>query len=243
MKLLITGGTGKLGKQLVRLFPESLHPTHQELELGDRLLVDDYLATHRPEILIHLAAWIDVRGCEIDRHKAWQTNVVSTENLVEACQHHVRECYFIYMSSACVFRGDRGDYIETDVPYPDNFYGLTKLLGEFIVKKMTTHLILRANFVAREKWKYEKAFTDRFGTYLFADDLALAIKDVVKMKLEGIVHIAGKEKISMFDLARITTPSIKPMTIADVNLPLPCDMSLRSVWIRPYELRRILPGE
>jgi dTDP-4-dehydrorhamnose reductase len=147
------------------------------------------------------------------------------------------------MSTACVFKGDTGDYVETDIPYPDNFYSLTKLIGEFIVKKMKNHLVIRANFVSRERWKYEKAFTDRFGTYLFADDLALAIKDVVGCRLNGTVHLAGKEKLSMFELAKITTPEIKPITMDEIDIPLPCDMSLRSVRIRPYKLRRTLSGE
>lgn len=94
------------------------------------------------------------------------------------------------------------------------------------------------SFFSREKWRYERAFTDRFGTYLFADDLALAIKDVIERKLVGIVHIAGAEKLSMFELARITTPDVKPMTMEDIDLPLPQDMSLRSIRIDPYRLRR-----
>jgi dTDP-4-dehydrorhamnose reductase len=235
--MLITGGSGKLGRELVRLYPESLRPTHQDLELTDRSTIDHYIASHKPETVIHLAAYTDVRGCEADRQKAWESNVVATENLVESCQRYIKDCYFVYMSSACVFRGDRGDYVETDVPYPDNFYGLTKLIGEFIVKRMTNYLVLRGNFVAREKWKYEKAFTDRFGTYLFADDLALAIKDVVERRLNGIVHLAGKEKLSMFELARITTPEIKPITMDEIDIPLPCDMSLRSVRNRYYDLK------
>ena len=241
--ILLTGGSGKLGRELVKLFPESLHPTHQELDLRDQSIVDYYIVSHKPEIVIHLAAWTDVRGCEENREKAWESNVVSTENLIEACQYHVSDCYFVYMSTACVFRGDRGDYVETDIPYPDNFYSLTKLIGEFIAKKMKNHLVIRANFVSRERWKYEKAFTDRFGTYLFADDLALAIKDVVRMRLEGIVHIAGAEKLSMFNLARITTPNIEPMSMDDVDMPLPHDMSLRSIRIRPYNLRRTVSGD
>lgn len=238
MRVLITGGSGKLGKELVKAFPESLHPTRQELELRNRSIVSNYIAQHKPETVIHLAAWTDVRGCEANKSKAWENNVIATENLVEFCQQEVKECYFVYMSTACVFRGDKGDYIETDVPYPDNFYSLTKLVGEFIAKQMKNHLIIRANFVPREKWKYERAFTDRFGTYLFADDLALAVKNVVERRLTGIVHIAGKEKLSMFELAKITTLDIKPMTLDDVDLLLPHDMSLRSIRIKPYELRR-----
>jgi len=238
MRVLITGGSGKLGKELVKVFPKSLHPTHQDLELRDKSVVSNYVAQHKPEVVVHLAAWTDVRGCEANKNKAWENNVTATENLVEACQQQIRERYLIYMSTACVFRGDRGDYVEKDVPYPDNFYSLTKLIGEFIAKRMQNHLVIRANFVPREKWKYERAFIDRFGTYLFADDLALAIKDVIGLKLTGTAHIAGKEKLSMFELARITTPDIKPMTMDDINLPLPRDMSLRSTRIKPYELRR-----
>ena len=169
--------------------------------------------------------------------KAWENNVIATENLVEACRQ-IGECYFVYMSTACVFRGDKGDYGETDVPYPDNFYSLTKLIGEFVVKRIENHLVIRANFVPREKWKYERAFIDRFGTYLFADDFALAIKDVIERKLTGTIHIAGKEKLSMFELAKITSPKIKPMTMDEIDLPLPRDMSLRSERIRSYELRK-----
>lgn len=238
MKTFITGGSGNLGKELVKVFPTSLHPTHEELELRDKSVVFEYVARHKPELVIHCAAWTDVRGCELDRIKAWESNVIATDNLADACQRYVSGCYFVYMSTACVFRGDQGDYVETDVPYPDNFYSLTKLLGEFVVRRLANLLIIRANFVSREKWRYERAFTDRFGTYLFADDLALAIKDVIERKLVGIVHIAGAEKLSMFELARITTPDVKPMTMEDIDLPLPQDMSLRSIRIDPYRLRR-----
>lgn len=200
--------------------------------------VANYIVKEKPDTIVHLAAWTDVRACEEKRSEAWKNNVTATENLVEACLRQNNKCYFVYMSTACVFRGDKGDYVETDVPYPDNFYSLTKLISEFIAKRIDNHLIIRANFVPREKWKYEKAFTDRFGTYLFADDLALAIKDVVDRRLPGIVHLAGKEKLSMFELAKITTPDIKPITMNEIDIPLPRDMSLRSERVKPYQLRR-----
>jgi hypothetical protein len=46
---------------------------------------------------------------------------------------------------------------------------------------------------ARERWPYPKAFVDRFGTYLFADDLARAIKNVVEEGFTGILHVCGEE--------------------------------------------------
>lgn len=240
-KIFITGGTGKLGRELVKIFPNSLHPTHSELDITNEVAVRQFVKQNSPDVIIHTAAITSVRRCEEERELAWKVNVGGTENLVKACLEYKPDCYFVYISTACVFHGDKGDYIETDIPYPKNFYSLTKLLGEFIVKYsgLKKWLIIRTNFVAREKWPYPKAFVDRYGTYLFADEVASAIKFVIDENLTGIVHIHGEEKMSMYELAKITTPDIEPMTLADYSgPPLTRDMSLRSIRLRPFKLKR-----
>ncbi len=234
--MLITGSSGKLGRQLKKSFPEALAPKHEELDTKDKGEVESYIKKFQPDTIIHAAALTNVRQCEIDKESTWATNVVGTENLVNACNLFIPNCYFVYMSTACVFYGDKGDYIETDIPNPKNFYSFTKLLGEFIVKKLSNHLVIRTNFVERGKWPYEKAFTDRFGTYLFVDDLALAIKEVIRKKLAGVVHVTGDKKFSMFELAKLTTPDIKPMTMKEADLPLTQDMTLLSIRIAPFKL-------
>ena len=196
---------------------------------------------YKPKILIHCAALTGIRECEDDRELAWQVNVNGTENLVKQCERSVPKCYFVFVSTACVFHGDRGNYIETDTPYPKNFYALTKLLGEFIVKnsKLKKWLIARTNFAAREKWPYPKAFADRFGTYLFADDLAKAIQNVIYSNLTGVLHICGDRKISMFELAQLTTPDVRPMYLSEYQgPPLTVDMSLNSKRMKPFKLSR-----
>jgi len=241
MSILISGSTGKLGKELARIFPEAHTPTRQELDITSRTSVDDYVKRVKPETIIHCAALTGVRECEENKHLAWKTNVEGTENLVRACLSFKTDVYFCYISTACVFHGDVGDYTEKDIPYPKNFYSLTKLLGEFILKYsgLSKWLVVRTNFVSREAWPYERAFTDRYGTYLFADDLAQALRSVISTNLTGTVHICGDEKLSMFELARITTPTIKPVTLADYNgPPLTVDMSLRSIYIKPFKITR-----
>jgi dTDP-4-dehydrorhamnose reductase len=238
---LITGSTGKLGSALVRVFHNRLAPNHEELDLTDNEAVSRYIKTNKPELLLHCAALTGIRECEENKEKAWRVNVEGTENLVKACEDAAKDCYFIYVSTACVFYGDKGNYVETDTPYPKNFYSLTKLLGEFIVKHSTLEkwLIIRTNFVAREKWPYPKAFADRYGTYLFADDLAKAIKRVADDNTTGILHVCGEEKISMFELAKITTPEVKPMTISEyVGPPLTIDMSLNSKRIDSFRMTK-----
>ena len=238
MTMLITGASGKLGRELVKVFPRALKPSRQEFDITDRERVLNYLCTNDPKIVIHTAALTNVTECEINREKAYKINVQGTENVVRFLSSN---CYFVLISTACVFHGDVGDYTEHDLPYPKNYYSLTKLLAETIVKSSRLHncLIIRTNFVAREKWRYPKAFIDRFGTYLFADDVALAIKETISAHTTGIIHICGVEKMSMFDLARITTPDIKPMTMKEYTgiAPLTVDMSLSSIRINPFKIR------
>jgi dTDP-4-dehydrorhamnose reductase len=93
--------------------------------------------------------------------------------------------------------------------------------------------------VAREKWSYSRAFIDRYGTYLFTDDVALAIKSYTLNRLTGIVHVCGEEVLSMYELAKIISPEVEPMTISDYNgPPLTINMTLRSIRIPPFKLRR-----
>lgn len=201
----------------------------------------DFMKKERPELLIHCAALTGIRECEENQKTAWQVNVLGTENIVKACEEYQDECYLVYVSTACVFKGDIGGYIETDIPYPKNFYALTKLLSEFLVNcsLVKKKLIIRTNFVARERWPYTKAFIDRFGTYLFADDLALAVRSIINKELTGIVHICGEETLSMFELAKITTPDIAPMTMADYQgPPLTVNMTLKSARINSFKITK-----
>lgn len=238
-KIFITGGTGKLGSELVKIFPDSLHPTHSELDITNESVVYNFIKKELPDVIIHTAALTSVRQCEEEKELAWKVNVGGTENLVKACLTYKPDCYFIYISTACVFHGDKGNYIETDLPYPKNFYSLTKLIGECVVKYsgLKRWLIIRTNFVAREKWPYPKAFVDRYGTYLFADEVAFAIKSVISKNLTGIVHVCGDKKISMYELAKITTPAVEPMTLNEyIGPPLTIDMSLSSIRIKPFKM-------
>jgi dTDP-4-dehydrorhamnose reductase len=235
--MLITGGTGILGRELLKIFPDSVHPTHSELELSDRDKVFEFLKKNRVDKIVHSAALTEVRECEENKPKAWKYNVQATENLVDASSKYCSDVYFLYISTPAVFDGRFGMYNENDIPYPKNFYALTKLLGEFAVKKISNYLIVRTNFVAMEKWKYPKAFTDRYGTYLFARDVATGIRDVIENKLQGIVHVVGDTKMSMFELAKSLSPDVAPITIDDYDgPPLPMDMSIDTIRWKKYRM-------
>ncbi len=240
MEILITGSSGALGSELKKKFPNALTPNHNELDIINKEMVVDFFKKKKINIVIHTAAITSVRKCEEERELTWKTNVDGTKNMVNALMQTNPDGKFVYVSTACVFEGNTGMYKESSIPYPENFYALTKLLGEQEVKRFPDHLIIRTNFTAKKKWPYTKAFSDRFGTYLFAEDVANGIKDVFNSDLKGIVHITGDKKISMLELAKITTPNIESMTISDYSGPkLTMDMSLDSERWKKYKISNL----
>ena len=237
MSNLITGGSGALGSELQKKYPNAIAPNHKELDIGNRKTVLEFFKKNDINLVIHVGALTGIRQCEENKSLAWNTNVGGTRNLVDATLDAKHDIQFIYVSTACVFDGHTGMYKESSIPYPENFYALTKLLGEHEVNKLPEFLIIRTNFVAKKKWPYPKAFSDRFGTYLFADGVAKGIEDVQKENLQGFVHIVGDKKMSIFELAKITTPEVKPMTIDDYSgPPLTMDMSLDTERWKKYKI-------
>jgi len=238
MVVLITGGTGSLGVELQKIFPENISPTHEELDVTNKEQVKKIFCQNEINTVIHTAAITKIRKCEDNRQLAWNVNVEGTKNLIDEIIHSKLNINFIYVSTACVFDGHSGMYTEKSIPYPENFYSLTKLLGEIEVNRLPNSTIIRTNFVPKKPWPYEKAFTDRFGTYLFADQVAKGIEDIIKEKMTGIVHVVGDKKMSVFELAKMTTPQIEPMTIDDyTGPPLTMDMSLDTNKWKKYRIK------
>ena len=237
MTMLITGGSGALGTELKKIFSDSLTPNHKSLDITNKKNVLDFFKNHDIDTVIHAAALTKIRPCEENRELAWKTNVEGTKNLVDVVLELNQDVQFIYISTACVFDGHTGMYKESSIPYPENFYSLTKLVAEHEVNKLPNYLIIRTNFVPKKRWPYPKAFTDRFGSYLFSEDTAIGIRDVQKANLQGFVHIVGDKKISMFELAKKTTPDILPMTIKDYSGPkLTMDMTLDTERWKKYKI-------
>ena len=233
MTVLITGGSGKLGCELLKIFPDAIAPTHKEMDITNSDQVFKCIDHYKPTIIIHTAALTDIRFCELNWKEAENVNVGGTWHVLNAAEHVGAKIIFI--STACVFDGEMGPYSETDRPGPKNYYALSKYAAEQLVQRYKRHLIVRTNFVPYSPWPYPAAFTDRYGTYLFAHDVARAIPTT--LSIEGIVHICGEDEMSMYNLARLTTHSVLPMTLDDYSgPPLTRDMRLISNLFPPIKI-------
>jgi len=242
--ILLTGGSGKLGKQIRKVMPESCAPTHQQLDITDSESVDCFIKKLNVDTIFHCAAMTNVKLCEENHKQAYHTNVIGTGNLCRSLSKHHQDAYFIYVSTACVFRGDDLDkyYSEDDIPYPKNFYGLTKMLGEIVVQESSLRtLIVRTNFIEQGNWPYPKAFMDRYATYLYSYQVAEAIVKLHREKQMGVIHVCGDTRKSMFEFAQLSDPNVQPLTLDEYysspfNPPLTRNMCLSSVKMKPIKL-------
>jgi dTDP-4-dehydrorhamnose reductase len=237
MTILVTGGNTSLSKELKKIYDDILIPDSKELDLTNKKNIEQFFSIHDFDCIIHNESLMNVRECEENKSKAEMINVTSTKILVNLIQQINPTIKFIHLSTPCIFDGKEGMYVESSVPCPTNFYGLTRMSSEIIVQKLQNYCIIRTNYVSKEKWPYKKAFVDRFGTYLFTEQVAKGILDLKKENISGIVHLVGDKKISMYELAKLTTPEIQPMTMNDyVGPQLTVDMSLDTNRWKPYKI-------
>lgn len=224
---MLFGGSGRLGKEIVAQRGDIHAPTHKEVDITKKSNIRKAVLKTKPECIIHTVALTSVTECEENHKKAWDLNIGGTKNIVRTIQKYTPNTTLIYISTPSVFACTHGDYSEEDIPNPTNYYGITKLIAEQIVLTLESSCVIRTNFITREKWKYQGAYTDRFGTYLYADQVAGKI--LFQRIPHTVYHLTGDRKLSMYEVAKQTTPSVKKIRLPPGSY-LNRDMSLVSLY-------------
>lgn len=176
MRIIITGSSGMLGKELCQTLPKewevvgihrrvvhqcprlrreastSAPVTSHELicDITDPSIIDNIIRL-KPDVIIHTAAKTDVDGCELEPDEAYKINVQGTKNIALAAKKS--KATIIYLSTDYVFDGEKGSpYIESDKPNPINVYGRTKLEGEIEVTNIapSSFFIIRTAYLFGE---------------------------------------------------------------------------------------------
>ena len=248
--ILVTGGSGNLGRACQKILPRALYPGRGELDITSRPSIEAYFESHLIESIVHMAAVTDVNLCEQNKNLAYMVNVTGTRLLLESARSHDTVRYFLYMSSVGVFSGgdDASMEDEDSIPYPRQFYGITKLLAEEITRSFDTPTmqttVIRTNFTSMP-WAYPRAFTDRFGTYLFAQGVSKGIRDIlITRPPQPIIHICGDRRLSMYEYATLGGSQVEPMTMDDYHgTPLTRNMSITSKYWKLYKIEESDPGE
>lgn len=178
MRLLITGGNGLLGSNLIRHFtvepawevvatslsrPAELPPVDIIFgDLADPTFVRRLVDETKPDMVINTVALVDIDKCENDPDLAKRVNVATSENLAKAISG--TDGRLIHISTDHLFGGDRSFYTEDDRPAPVNNYGRTKLEAETVcLQGHPNTVIVRTNFYG---WS-PPAHKSTFGEWLY----------------------------------------------------------------------------
>ena len=141
MKVLVTGGTGFVGKHLV----EALKKKNEVRIFDSRVSDVDALrkAVKDVDVVYHLAAVLGRR--KVSREEMYKVNVDGVKNLVSVLDNQK----LIFISSVTVF-GYGLNLNENSEFDPIFDYGKTKALGEEIVKNYNNHVIIRPSLIYGE---------------------------------------------------------------------------------------------
>ena len=224
--ILLTGGEGRLGTELRTLIPEIVAPLEAEMDITVPAAVGRALDEVSPTLIVHAAAYTNVAGAETDRATCWRVNVDGTRNVVaEAVGRRVP---MVHISTDYVFWGDVGNYAEDDPVGPvRNYYSLTKLVAESLVRIVQRHLVIRTSFRPRE-WPYPTAFEDVYTSQDYVDiiapEIALAIGRFGDIPFDTL-HIATERK-SAYELACRRKPDVRRGSKRKAGVEFPDDISL-----------------
>jgi dTDP-4-dehydrorhamnose reductase len=216
--LLVIGAKGMLGRDLMGILNSSFSNDEvigwdiEEMDIQKEDESITRIEKIRPEIVIHLAAYTDVDGCELNKEKAFSVNAEGTKHVALAASKC--RAKMVYLSTDYVFDGDKKEpYLESDSPHPLNVYGLSKLRGEQYVQEwVKDFLIVRTqwlygpsgkNFVtsilqqARKKAELS-IVNDQIGLPTYTADLARAISELIQLDARGIFHAANSDPCTWY---------------------------------------------
>ncbi len=199
-KILLTGGSGRLGRFLIKNFKKEnctlIAPSSQELNILDKN-IDKKLEIYKPDVILHAAAYTNVKKAETDYLSAIQTNVVGTINLLNYAV--ASNIDFIYISTDAVFDGKKGSYKTSDSINPINKYAKTKTAAELICRTYLKTTVIRTAFFEYE-FPYEAAFYDQFTSKDYLDIIGPKILNILYNHKYGIYHIGSNRK-SLYEIA------------------------------------------
>ncbi|MFN6526484.1 NAD(P)-dependent oxidoreductase [Nostoc sp. ChiSLP03a] len=265
-RLLITGASGFLGWHLCQLAKQEweIYGTYlsHTLEITDMKILQANLTNFqelkrifnhvKPAAVIHTAAHSQPNFCQTNPKESHAINVIASCNIAGLCADNSIPCAFT--STDLVFDGLNAPYRETDAVCPVNLYGEQKAIAEAgMLERYPMTAVCRMPLMFGAATPTAKSFIQPFiqtlqaekELNLFIDEFRTPVSGTTAAKglllalekVNGIIHLGGKERISRYDFGQILVEvlqlpatRLKSCRQQDVKMaaPRPTDVSLDS---------------
>jgi len=253
LTVLVTGPRGLLGAALMPVLSNAgFRVMPFDGDIMDRAAVQVAARNLGPsDWIIHAAAATDVNRCERDRVWCYAVNIHGTRNIRDAAV--TRGARLIFISTASVFSGEEGGYCEQDLPYPKNFYNLTKYVGEVLAGEYVNATTLRLNLIGIHpkgsrgrnffEWLLDtvrsdgdmRLFTDARINPLSNWTVADYVRDLIgRPAPPKVLHLASRDVLSKADIGRFVVARF-PAYNGKIMFTTSCD-NLSTAAHRPKEM-------
>ena len=270
-KIMVTGVSGQLGHDVVREL-RSRHYTNviaidiNDLDITNEMDVKNFVFKHKPDIIMHNAAWTAVDKAEEFPDKVYSVNALGVKYLTEAAKE--TDAKFMYISTDYVFDG------KGEMPFEVNsqkkglsIYGKTKSQGEdFVISNLKKYWIIRISWVFGENGnnfiktmlKLAKngktelnIVSDQIGSPTYTSDLAKLMCNMIETNKYGIYHATNEGFCSWYEFAKyifdvagysnikvnpVTTEEYKRLNPNQADRPLNSRLSKKSLIDNGFEL-------
>jgi dTDP-4-dehydrorhamnose reductase len=224
MKILLTGGSGLLGKNLIPCLNghEVIAPSSSELDITNPLSFIPFDC----DLVIHCAAIAKFADAEKDPIGTIDTNIQGTCNALKHAMN--QNARFVFISSSHVFDGQKGNYTSTDLPNPLTRYAKSKVAGEMASLIYDKSLVIRTEFCDID-FPFDTAFTDKYSSKEYIDILAPKISKKCLSEQTGICHVGGPRR-SFYEFGKLRNPNVKEGSVQNLlktsTVPILIDTSL-----------------
>lgn len=111
------------------------HPklVFHEVDIKDRVKIQEIFMETKPNTVVHLAAIADTRNAVEEPHKYIDTNITGTLNLLESSKNVGVEKFIFFSSSSVYGNKNKAPFMEImQADFPISPYGATKKAGEVL---------------------------------------------------------------------------------------------------------------
>ena len=244
MKYLITGKNGQLAQAFIKRFEDRsidfYAPEETQLDITNQKIVDNVVASLKPDVIINCAAYNLVDKAEQARDTVFAVNATGPKNIAQAAAS--QKALLVHFGSDYVFDGrkESGLYTESDPVNPLNEYGRSKLAGEqHVLEELDRCLVLRLswvfgagkqNFIYKlTEWartnEYLKIACDEFSVPTYTGTVVDITLKAIEQGMTGRYHLTNSGFCSRYEWAKQILSAIgmnkfiRPVTMDTFNLP------------------------